>query len=201
MSEGAPSGEEIAATAAVAAAAKSEQGSPVKRRRRYLTIEEKAKIVEEAFSKPRAVMATARRYGVSAKMVREWKNKLENGGKAVLKRMAGKKKTMHAGPRTQYKEVYDHLEKFVEELRARRMPVSTVCLREEMEAMFPHMCGDQFKVRNRGLLDRFCQRLNIVYRNKKVQGISTNNAAEHATPFGQIQAIWLAVVGGIEERH
>ena len=81
----------------------------------YLTNKQKLSILEEAYSRPENIRATARKYSVSDKQIRNWK-KIEN--KLMEK---SSKKLIHSGPKVKEEEHSMFVVQLIEENIAREL--------------------------------------------------------------------------------
>ena len=96
---------------------------PRQHRRHDYSIEEKKRIVDEAYSTPQNVRSIGRKYAVQPKQIRDWKcNLLEK--EESFKGNPKKKKSSHDSTNSKYDTVFDKLKDFYAAHRAKNLPVT-----------------------------------------------------------------------------
>jgi transposase-like protein len=130
------------------------QGDAPARKHRVLfyTLEQKGKIVAEAYSQPRHVRRTARKYQVQAVQIRRWRAQLQQDvalpaypcPRTVEERAIHKDnkrvKTQHEGrPSSTPEDVLDQLLPYIENLREAGNAVSTTTVTVELIRRYPEL--------------------------------------------------------------
>jgi transposase-like protein len=163
------------------------QGDAPARKRRVLfyTLEQKGKIVAEAYSQPRHVRRTARKYQVQPVQIRRWRAQLQQDvalpaypyPRTVEERTIHKDhkrvKTRHEGrPSSTPEDVMDQLLPYIENLREAGNAVSTSAVTVELIRRFPELLRVGFVPLRRRVL-RFLKRRHYTFR------VVTHKAQNH----------------------
>jgi len=83
----------------------------------YLTVKEKLEILAEAYSVPRNLKPTARKYNVLPSSIRKWKKKEEVLQETCVNR--SRVKTVNSGPKPENPEIEEAVFNYILDLRGR----------------------------------------------------------------------------------
>ncbi|KAI9204116.1 uncharacterized protein BJ171DRAFT_582494 [Polychytrium aggregatum] len=105
-------------------------------------LREKLKIVTEAYSKPRNIKPTARRFGIPAPHIRRWHEQRQD----IIKRLEENKEenlTIHRGRRPKYPEVDKGIQDFIDSFKASHadQPPQTADIVLYVQECHPHFRG------------------------------------------------------------
>jgi transposase-like protein len=127
-------------------------GNQPHRTRKYYTLWDKKDIIQEAYVAPRRIRVAARKYGVQPKQIRRWRND-DNALTALPQnpnprtvdergtiKKAKENKMQHKGRSFKISPDYqEHIIDYYEQLRDRRIPVSSHSLEVELLCVTPEM--------------------------------------------------------------